>query len=57
MEVVCQIILSTDLGLTSVDDKNEILPKAEILARQLSAYRKSLYKQLNSKPSTLNPQP
>lgn len=49
MEVVCQIILSTDLGLTSVDDKNEILPKAEILARQLSAYRKSLYKQLNSK--------
>lgn len=42
MEVVCQIILSADIGLINNEQKKYILSKAEILVKQLSAYRRSL---------------
>ena len=57
MEVVCQTILAVDLGLATEIDKEQILIKAELLKRQLSAYRRSLFNQLTPKPQNLNPLP
>lgn len=42
MEVICQISLAIDLGMAEDTDIDEIRPLAEELARQLSAYRRSM---------------
>ncbi len=42
MEVICQISLAIDLGMAEDTDMDEIRPLAEELARQLSAYRRSM---------------
>ncbi len=48
MEVVCQIILCGDLGLIKLEQQNYILAKAEIIVKQLSAYRRTLLNNLNT---------
>ncbi len=50
MEVICQLTLAIDLGLTTLNELDRLRPIFEELGRQLCAYRRSM---LLSKP---NPQ-
>ncbi len=50
MEAMCQLILAVDLEMIPRNKVDEIRPLFEELSRQLSAYRRSMSKELFSKP-------
>lgn len=45
MEVICQLTLAIDLGLTTQDEVDRLRPTFEELSRQLCAYRKTMLSQ------------
>ncbi|MBO5297462.1 MAG: four helix bundle protein [Candidatus Homeothermus sp.] len=50
MEAMCQLILAVDLEMIPRNKVDEIRPLFDELSRQLSAYRRSMSKELFSKP-------
>lgn len=46
MEVMCQLILSKDLGIISDTSINELRPMIEDIGNMLSAYRRALLKSI-----------
>ena len=46
MEVMCQLILSKDLGLISDETISETRPMIEDIGNMLSAYRRALFKSI-----------